>query len=289
MKRRLLALLLCLSMLLLAGCKAREQQHFDYFPNTGAQMEVQNQPTDAPTDVSQPAEDEIPLPGAPGGYNYDDGDYDPSREEGLGADDLLDLFDAETPTPVLTIAPTVYSQYAGATPVRIDPIDKPTATVVPPLTFTYQPYEATSLGLTFEGPMGWVPDESIPDTYILYNPDPTMAYRATLTITVTPVTTKYEENDLAQEIKSRLNTIKSSGFTSWSPSNTAPRNLLGYPGVYANYTGVIDGEEVAGRVHITYFSNMLYFMHVTYPKAYTDTYKDGVYDKVRNTIKQIGQ
>ena len=61
-------------------------------------------------------------------------------------------------------------QYAGASPVVIDPIDKPTPTPLPPITFAYQTYNATKLHLSFDAPAGWIVDDSASDTYILTQP-----------------------------------------------------------------------------------------------------------------------
>ena len=289
MKRKILALLICLCVLLLAGCQKKEQQRFDYFGNMEGQQGGQISQPNVPQENHQPPEIPQPEGNAPNqDIDFDSGDYDPSSEEGLGGDDvLMGLLDAVEPTIQLTPAPTVHSQYAGATPVWIAPIDMPTATVVPPLTFTYQTYEATNLGLTFEGPMGWVVEDSLSDSYIIYNPDPTMSYRATMTLVATHVTEQYEESDLTKAVKNMLSNIRASGVSDWSPSNTAPRTLLGYPGVYANYTGTLEGTEVAGRVHMTYANSTLFTLHVTYPRVYSDTYKEGVYDKVRNTLKIV--
>ena len=41
---------------------------------------------------------------------------------------------------------------------------------------------------------------------------------------------------------------------------------------------------MAGRVHATCVNKVLYTVHVSYPKAYTDTYKEQVYDHLRDTI-----
>ena len=61
--------------------------------------------------------------------NFDDGSYDPASEEGGEKEDVEDV-------PALpTTAPTIQSDYAGATPVVIDPIDKPTPTPLPPIIF----------------------------------------------------------------------------------------------------------------------------------------------------------
>ena len=275
MKKTLLALLLCLCVALLAACQSSEPQHFDAYSG-GADNQGQQQT--GGTSGNQTG-------GGP--VDFDDGTYDPSSEEGKG-DDLGIMWqdaDTDTPEPVVTVAPTIHSQYAGATPVVIDPIDKPTATPVPPLTFTYQVYDATNIGLSFQGPVGWVADGSASDTYIIYNPDPSMDYYATLTLRATPVNTDYSESNLRSEVQAMLSAIRGSGFSSFSPSNTAPRTLIGHTGIYANYTGTLDGGiEVAGRVHVSCIDRVLYTIHITYPRAYTETYKNGVYDKLRDTL-----
>ena len=271
MKKTLLALVLCLCVVLLAACQSSEPQRFD------AATGNQNQNNQSAQNTNQSANN--------GTINFDDGSYDPASEEGRGDDVPPSLIDVPQ-QPTITAAPTMYSQFAGATPVLIDPIDKPTPTAVPPLTFTYQVYDATNLGLSFQGPVGWVAETPDANTYVIYNPDPSMSYAATLTLTAQTVDSDYNENALKSYIQSMLSTIRSSGFAKYDPSNTAPRTLLGKSGIYANYTGTLsDGSEVAGRVHATCFDKVLYTVHITYPRAYTETYKEGVYDKLRDTIK----
>lgn len=278
MKKTLLALLLCLCVALLAACQSGEPQRFDAFSNNGSTGQDSQNAGNAGSTGND---------GNVGGSNidFDDGTYDPASEEGRGDDLLGSLMDVNPPTEYISPAPTVRSQFAGATPVPIDPIDKPTATVVPPLTFTYTVYDATKLGLSFDGPIGWVVDDSASDTYIIYNPDPSVDYAATLTLRATPVSADYSETELRREVLSMLSTIGASGFTNWSPSNTATRSLLTANGVYANYTGTLNGVAVAGRVQAACLNRVLYTVHITYPRAYTDTYKTGVYDKLRDTIK----
>ena len=273
MKKTLLALLLCLCVALLAACQSSEPQRFDALGN---QNNGNQQNNVSAQNLSQPAND--------GGINFDDGSYDPASEEGRGDEVPPSLIDVPQ-EPTYTAAPTVHSQYAGATPVLIDPIDKPTPTVVPPLTFTYQAYDATNLGLSFQGPVGWVSEMPDEHTFVIYNPDPAMDYAATLTVTAQAVDSDYSESALKSHIQSMLSTIRYSGFSKFDGSNTAPRTLIGKNGIYANYTGTLNGSEVAGRVHATCLDKVLYTVHITYPRAYTDTYKNGVYDKLRETIK----
>ena len=265
MKKMLLALTLCLCVALLAGCQSSEPQRFDYYDGNG------NQQNAAPQGNQNNVPDSAPA--GNGSYNFDDGSYDPASEEGRGADDLTFVNVAtDTPVPTNSPAPTVFSQYAGATPVMIDPIDKPTPTVVPPLTFTYQVYDATNLGLSFEGPIGWTADASASDTYILYNPDPSMDYAATLTITAVSVANDYSESNLRSTVLDMLSSIGATGFREYNRSNTATRTLIGQNGVYANYSGTLDnGTQIAGRVHVMCKDRVLYTVHITYPAAYTDT------------------
>lgn len=275
MKKRILLLLaLCLCAAVLCACQSNQpSQPWSVVSNNPAQN-TQNLTTPTPpTDVPD-WDDDMP--------NYDDGTYDPASEEG-GEDDVY------IPDPVgsePTAAPTMRSEYAGATPVVIDPIDKPTPTPLPPLTFTYQTYDATNLHLSFEAPAGWVASTPSGDTFVLTNPNPSADYAASITVRAVQVTGTYGTSELRTEINNMLDTIGESGYDRFSPSRTAERTLLDAAGVYANYTGTLStGAKTAGRVHATCVGRTLYTVHVSYPQGYTDTYKDQVYDKLRETIK----
>ena len=161
-KRLMLALMLLLCAMLLASCG--EKQKFDVLTsqNSGNQQTQQNQ---------QPA-------------NAQD-EYDPRVEEDdyAGDDEWVEPYLPDQPVVTATPAPTVRSEYAGATPVVIDPIDKPTPTAVPKLgTLAYVGYDAKNLGLSFEGPAGWTKDDTASDTFIIQNPNARIDYPATLTL-----------------------------------------------------------------------------------------------------------
>lgn len=271
-KRWILALVLVLCVCLLASCK-KEEQRFEVKTNPSAtdqRFEVQTNP-------NQPNPPTLE-------------DYNPLEEEDdytQGVDDswLEDLATA-TPAPA-TAVPTIRSEYAGATPIPIDPIDKPTPTPVPPLAaFSYRTYEATKLGVSFEGPVGWYIDESQTGYYIIQNPTPGI-YPATLTIHAEKVSANYTTSQLEDVAKSMLNAIgQTAGVEDYSPSQVDDRSLLGAKGRYGNYTAVLsDGTEISGRVHVTCVDKVLYTVHITAPKAYWNDYKEQVYDKLRDTIK----
>ena len=274
-KKRILCLVLVVcAALVMTACQQKET-----FPTSPVQQE-QTQQQEAPAQDEQNIFGDTPVPQQ---INFDDGSYDPTSEEG-GNEEMLS-FD-QTAADGTTPAPTMKSEYAGATPVLIDPIDKPTPTPLPQLTFTYATYEAPALHLTFDAPAGWLPDDSASDTYKLTNPDPSMDYAATLSIRLVPVSKNYNKNELIKEVKSALDTIGSDGFTKFERSNTAGRKFMGSDGIYANYSGTTtDNVKVAGRIIISCSNKMLYILDVSYPQGYTKTYVDGVYDKFRHTVK----
>lgn len=270
-KKRMLCLVLVLCALLLTACQ--EKQTFATLDSAGqvkgntAEESTQQDPFDNAV-VDSVSDD------------YDDGSYDPASEEDADPEII-----PEPEVPV-TAPPTMQSEYAGATPVLIDPIDKPTATPLPKLTFSYATYEAAALHLTFEAPAGWTVDDSQPDTYTLTDPNKALDYTPTMTIRVIPVNKTYSKSDLNKEIKGMLDTRRSEGFKKFSSSNTASRTFLNSNGVYVNYTGTLDNDvKVAGRIIVSCLNKNLYVLHVTYPQGYTDTYVDGVFNKFRHTVK----
>ena len=269
--------ILCLALVLCAALVMTACQQKETFPTT-----VQ-QPTAAPaTEAPQDPQNIFGDTPIPQQIDFDDGNYDPTQEEG-GNEELIPMAGAQE---ALTPAPTVKGEYAGATPVLIDPIDKPTATPLPPLTFVYDKYESAALHMSFEAPAGWLTDDSAPDTLTLTNPDPSMDYAATLSIRLAPVSKNYNKNELIKEVKNTLDTLGSEGFAKFERSNTAGRKFMNSDAIYANYTGTtLDGVKVGGRLIIACVNKMLYILNVSYPQGYTKTYVDGVYDKFRHTVK----
>ena len=64
------------------------------------------------------------------------------------------------------------------------------------------------------------------------------------------------------------------------------RGLLDKTGVYADYSGVNkNGQNVGGRVHVVCIGKKLYVLELSWPKAYTETYKDTVYKQFRHSVK----
>lgn len=275
-KRLMLAMVLVLCAVLLCACGEKNTSS-KYQVITSANPSAQATQNLQMNDTGSSAID--------GAFEYGNYGYDPlSEEDEDDGDDAYYYIPDVTEVPV-TVAPTVRGEYAGATPVILDPIDKPTPTPVPPLTFSYQTYDATNIHLTFEAPAGWTIYEPNTSTFMLSNPSQGVDYTASITISATAVSSNYSTSDLKSVVKGMLDQVGEGGFDEFSPSNTAERKLLDTNGVYANYTGTLsNGAEAAGRVHAVCVNKVLYTVHVTYPRAYTETYKEQVYDHLRQTI-----
>ena len=279
-KKRILCLVLVLcAALVMTACQQKET-----FPTSPQQQETKQAEAAVPVQEAQNIFGDTPVPQQ---IDFDNGSYDPTSEEGGGEEMLpIDQTIANIDAAGMTPAPTMQSEYAGATPVLIDPVDKPTPTPLPNLTFTYVTYDVPSLHLSFEAPSGWLPDDSASDTYTLTNPDPSMDYPAKLSIRVVPLSKNYNKNELTKEVKGALDTLGSDGFLKFEKSNTAGRKFLNSDGIYANYTGTTtDGVKIAGRLIMACVNKMLYILNVSYPQGYTKTYVDSVYDKFRHTVK----
>ncbi len=276
----LIALMLVCA-LLLCGCQGDQER----FPLAGGAPQTSTQ-----SPVSAVSEDVVLEENADAydTYDYDSGSYDPSSEESWGdVEDVLDtITQARSADPTMAV---ITSEYAGATPVVIDPIDKPTATPAPAIAFSeYQTYDATKLRLSFQGPVGWDADDTLADTYTLTNPDRTAAFQARVIITARAVSNEYTENDLKKEVKSIINGYKAD-YENISATNTASRTLFDKKAIYADFTGTPNGTEVKvwGRVHAVTVNKTLVVVRILAPNEYSRTYKDSVYSKIRHTIQFI--
>ena len=272
LKKKIVCLILVLCAALVLTACGQQQETYPNQPRQDTGAAQQQAPVQEQVVAEAPAQQ----------INFNDGSYDPASEEGGQSEQVI----AET--NAATAAPVMQSEYAGATPVKIDPVDKPTPTPLPKLTFSYNTYNASNLHLTFEGPAGWMVNDLAVDSYTLTNPDPSMDYAAQLSIRLVPVSKNYTKNELIKEIKGVLDTLSSEGFKKFERSNTAGRKFMNTDAIYANYTGTTtDNVKVAGRIIIACSNKTLYILHVSYPQGYTKTYVENVYDKFRHSVKTI--
>lgn len=262
------------------------------------------------TQAAPPAAPDLPMPALPdededenGQSIFDQNPYDVDIS-GLTVDDILGEEGIPDPNEDLlgTVSgphgvghaayrpdTTIYP-YAGATPIPLNPIDMPTPTPRPDLSFTYATYVASTVGVTFEGPANWAVDESQPSLMILSEPAVQIkdGQQCIVTLSAEPVTSNYSQNDLKTHVNQRLDTLYSSDYTSWKPSYTATRHMMGAVGVYANYTATTaDGVEVGGRIHYACIDHVLYGLEIIYPLGFRDDFIDDVFGKIRSTMAHI--
>ena len=204
----------------------------------------------------------------------------------MGEEDYVDPYEDQ----LIAYAPdtTIYP-YAGSTPIPLDPVDMPPPTPRPKLNFTYSTYIASTVGVTFEGPVSWMVDESQPYVFMLSEPTGQVRdkQQCVITISAEPVSSTYGQRDLKTHVNQRLDTLYSSDYTEWKPSYTATRYMMGAEGVYANYSAkTLDGTEVSGRIHYVSIDNVLYGLEIICPAGYKDDFMD-VFGQVRTTMSMI--
>jgi len=287
MKRKWLAVLcLVLVAALLSGCDGQQQSNQTF------------------TEVTQylgPTSTDTPVPASDSGTTagdsvFSDNPYTAATDASYSAQDALneesyqDNGVYDDGTGVYGQADTTVYPYAGSTPIPLTPIDAPTPTPRQALTFTYVQYDIASLKLSFEGPAGWTPDESVNEMFTLTEPEQQIkdGQLGIIKIYATPVSSNYTESNLVTEIKQRLSDISATNYSEWKPSYTATRYLMGSKGVYANYSGtMVDGVQVGGRIHAVCIDKVLYCIEIVYPLDYKDDYLN-VFSKMRESIKRTG-
>ncbi len=252
-----------------------------------------------------------PTPTPAGSVDYDDPSYHPEDEEN-GQDEQIP---AGTEGPAATPAPTSASIYPGATPMIIDPIDKPAPTAVPKIEFKdsdYTTYQAPELHLTFQGPAGWSlqgptswePGSDMLDTYTLTNLDLSLDYAAQIKIRVVPVNKQYSKSEMDKEVKAVRDSIRSElGFSKFENYDVASYNFIKVPdpksaveapkykfidhkGRYTRFKGTLkeNGAKVGGRVIVNCYNKKLYILAASYPGGDLQEAFEDVYRKVRDTL-----
>lgn len=252
MKKVFLCLLMLLLAVLLAGCASAPQGNTNTQQNSAGNWQA----------------DPYSMPVG----------YDPISEEDEG-------------TKYLPGA--VYDEYGnqvnvGASPIPIDPIDMPTPTPRPSLTFQYGAVYADKLGIAFEAPAGWHVDAADSNMVVLTDPNMYDGINATMTIRMQNVSSQYVLSDVKEEIRAMLKEIGQYNYTTWETTTIADRTLMGKPGYYANYRGELyDGTVVRGRVMVALLGgNRIITVHMKAPGWFNESYMN-VVSHFRDTLQQM--
>lgn len=284
-------LIVCLLLAALTLCACGKQEPAEEFPTITQALGPTSTPTAAPTAAPQVQEDAAADPAAQGESIFSSNPFDVDIG-GLTEADILreEGVDPFVESPLQAVVPegTPYP-YAGSTPIPLDPVDMPTPTPRPDLSFTYADYVASTVGVTFKGPVSWMVDESMPSMMLLSEPDNQVrdGQQCVITLSAEPVSGNYNKNDLKTHVTQRLDTLYVSDFVDWKPSYTANRYMMGTEGVYANYTATrSDGVVIGGRIHYVCINKMLYGLEIVYPQGYKDDFLD-VFGEIRSSMSLI--
>ena len=283
-------LLVCLLLAALTLCACGKQEPVEDFPTITQALGPTSTPVPAPT--AAPQAENVPQPAAQGESIFSANPFDVSigglTEADILSEEGVDPFADSRPLQAVVPEGTPYP-YAGSTPIPLDPVDMPTPTPRPDLTFTYADYVASTVGVTFKGPVSWMVDESMPSMLVLSEPTNQVrdGQQCVITLSAEPVSSNYSQNDLKSHVKQRLDTLYVSDFTEWKPSLTATRYMMGTEGVYANYTATRnDGVVIGGRIHYVCINKMLYGLEIVYPQGFKDDFLD-VFGEIRSSMSLI--
>jgi len=181
----------------------------------------------------------------------------------------------------------------AATPVAVDPIDKPTPTPTPAPSFVYEKYDNPALGISFSIPYTWLlnPNTNHETTIQFVEPKSEMmdvgGYQTRITIE------KYNMGltQTAAEARDRLESIieeLAASFTAFSAGSIDSGDFGDARGYYCYYKAEYnDGSknyEMNGRVIVVAHDKCLYQIRLTTPREWY-SYYNHLWRKIRSTIK----
>ena len=180
-----------------------------------------------------------------------------------------------------------------ATPVAVDPIDKPTPTPAPTPNFVYETYENTSMGVSFSIPYTWLlnPNTNQDTTVQFVEPKSEMmdvgGYQTRITIEKYNMGLSQTASDARSRLESVLEELAAS-FTTFSPGQIDSGDFGDGKGYYcyykADYNDGTKTYQMNGRVIIVAHEKALYQIRLTTPRDWY-SYYNYLWRKLRSTIK----
>ena len=182
---------------------------------------------------------------------------------------------------------------ASATPIPVDPIDKPTPTPMPEPSYWYETYTNDNMGISFSIPGTWLlnPNTNQDTTIQFVEPKSEMmdegGYQTRLTIEKVNMGLTQTASDAKERLESTLNQLEST-FTSFYPGDPASTTIGDAKGYYCYYKAEYnDGSktyQMRGRIAIVAYEKALYQVRITTPQSWY-SYYENVFRKVRNSFK----
>ncbi len=204
---------------------------------------------------------------------------------------------AATPLPPTQELNVDFSQLKpddpAATPVAVDPIDKPTPTPAPTPNYIYETYTSDAMGISFSIPYTWLLNPNTnPDTTVQFvEPQSEMkdvgGYQTRLTIEKINMGLQQTASDARERLEYVLGELEQS-FTSFTANSIASQSIGEANGYYCYYKAEYnDGAKnylMNGRIIIVAHEKALYQIRLTTPRSWY-SYYEYVYRKVRSTLE----
>ena len=197
------------------------------------------------------------------------------------------------PTQELNVDFTQLTPDPEATPVPVDPIDKPTPTPVPIPNYVYDTYVNEAMGVSFSIPYTWLlnPNTNLETTVQFVEPQSEMmdvgGYQTRLTIEKLNMGLQQTAADARERLEYVLEELEQS-FTVFSANSVAPQSVGDANGYYcyykAEYNDGVKNYLMNGRIIIVAHGKALYQIRLTTPRNWY-SYYEYVYRKVRSTME----
>ena len=180
-----------------------------------------------------------------------------------------------------------------ATPVAVDPIDKPTPTPAPTPDYMYDTYTSSSMGISFSIPYSWLlnPSTNQETTLQFVEPKSEMmepdGYQTRLTIERFSAGLSQTAADARTRLESVLTELEGM-FTTFKANDIATASIGGASGYYCYYRATYnDGTKeysMRGRVAVVAHDKELIQIRLTTPSNWF-SYYNHVYRQLRATLK----
>ena len=180
-----------------------------------------------------------------------------------------------------------------ATPVAVDPIDKPTPTPAPTPNYIYETYSNPAMGVSFSIPYTWLlnPNTNQDTTVQFVEPQSEMmdkgGYQTRLTIEKVNMGLQQTAADAKERLEYVLEELEQS-FTVFTANSIASQSVGEAHGYYCYYKAEYnDGAKnylMNGRIIVVAHGKSLYQIRLTTPRNWY-SYYEYVYRKVRSTLE----
>ncbi|MBQ7487938.1 MAG: hypothetical protein IJT77_10640 [Clostridia bacterium] len=188
---------------------------------------------------------------------------------------------------------SLFPDNPAATPVSVDPIDKPTPTPMPTPNYAYTIYENQSMGISFAVPFTWLMNPNSDQNSAVQFVEPQSeimdeaGYQTRVTIEYQRVGTTQTVANARASLESALDEM-AANFTSFVPGNIASASIAGAKGAYCYYKAEYnDGTKtylMNGRIIVVAYGQGLYQVRLTAPRAWY-SYYENVFRRIRTTWK----